>query len=164
MPQLILSINAGSSSLKCSLYQPSQEKKLQLLAKAEISAINQPPATLKYSQSDNKKTSELGDVKDHAQAFEHVLNAFLNDENVKLKSKDDIHYACHRVVQGGGFTEDQLITRETFHKIEALSDLAPLYVPTHPSQATLLTPTQATMPPPCNSCKPATHTSPPSRT
>ena len=129
MPQLILSINAGSSSLKCSLYQVSEakEKDLSLLAKAEISAINQPPATLKYSRGSEKNTSELGDVKDHKQAFEHVLETFLNDDQVHVKSKDDIDYACHRVVQGGGFTEDQLITRETFHKIEALSDLAPLY-------------------------------------
>ena len=128
MPQIILSINAGSSSLKCSLYRASDDaKELKLLAKAECSAINQPPASLEYSHNDEKKTSELGDVKDHKQAFEHVLDAFLNDERVNVKSKEDIHYACHRVVQGGGFAEDQLITKKTFHEIEALSDLAPLY-------------------------------------
>ena len=129
MPQLILSINAGSSSLKCSLYRASDDAKdLKLLAKAEISAINQPPATLKYSCNELQSTAKIGNVKDHKQAFEQVLTAFLEDQKVEVKSKDDIRYACHRVVQGGGFTDDQLITLETFHKIEALSDLAPLYV------------------------------------
>ena len=128
MAQVILSTNAGSSSLKCSLYRASEDaKSLKLLAKAEVLAINQPPATLKYSCHDEKNTSKLGNVEDHKQAFEHILAAFLEDQRVELKSKDDIRYACHRVVQGASFAEDQLITRETFHKIEALSDLAPLY-------------------------------------
>ncbi len=132
MSPLILSINAGSSSLKCSLYRASEDAKdLKLLAKAEvgaISAIDEAPATLEYSCNSQKNTSELGDVKDHKQAFENVLNVLLKDQQVDLNSKDDIRYACHRVVQGASFATDQLITRETFHKIEALSDLAPLYV------------------------------------
>ena len=129
MSQLILSINAGSSSLKCSLYRTSEDTKdLKLLAKSEITSVNQPPATLKYSCKGQKNTSELGDVRDHKQAFEHILRALLEDQQVDLQSKDDIRYACHRVVQGSTYTSDQLITRETFHKIEALSDLAPLYV------------------------------------
>ena len=128
MSQLILSINAGSSSLKCSLYETVEGKKLERLANAEVSAINQQPSKLKYIRGSSKQESELDDVKDHGQAFEHVLNEFLDDKDVKLNSKDDIKYACHRVVQGGDFEEDQLITKETFHKIDALSDLAPLYV------------------------------------
>lgn len=129
MAQLILSINAGSSSLKCSLYKEGEGKTLSRLANAEISAINQPPAKLKYVRGDHKHNADLDNVKDHKDAFENVLDAFLDDKEVEeLKSKEDIRYACHRVVQGGNFEENQLITRETFHKIEALSDLAPLYV------------------------------------
>ena len=125
MGQLILSINAGSSSLKCSLYEVDG-KKLRRLANGEISAISSPPAAFKYKRGSHKEERELENVKDHRQAFEHVLNAFLDDKDVALQSKDDIKYACHRVVQGGDFEDDQLITKETFHKIEALSDLAPL--------------------------------------
>lgn len=126
MSQLILSINAGSSSLKTTLYSTGEEKKLRKLAKAEVSSIGD-KATLKYEQDEHERKDKLEDVKDHRQAFECVLNAFLEDEHIALKSKDDINYACHRVVQGGDFEEDQLITQETFHKIEALSDLAPLH-------------------------------------
>ena len=129
MSNLILSINAGSSSLKCSLYQEQDRKDLRRLANAEISAINQPPAKLKYSRGSYKHEADLSNVDDHRAAFENVLEAFLHDKEVpEVGSKEDIHYACHRVVQGGNFEEDQLITKETFHKIEALSDLAPLYV------------------------------------
>lgn len=130
MSQLILSINAGSSSLKCSLYRTSEDAKdLKLLAKAEVAlGQNQSSTTLKYSCNDQKNTSKLGDVEDHKQAFEHVLTTLLEDRQVDLRSRDDIRYACHRVVQGGSYNADQLVTRETFHKIEALSDLAPLCV------------------------------------
>ncbi|ETN36396.1 acetate kinase [Cyphellophora europaea CBS 101466] len=133
MVQLILSINAGSSSLKCSLYSAEEvgntnkTPKLDKLAGAEVSAIGTQKAGLKYTKGSQKQQSDLGHVEDHGKAFEHVLDTFLNDSNVAVSAKEDIRYACHRVVQGGDFRDDELITRETFHKIEALSDLAPLH-------------------------------------
>lgn len=128
MSTVILSINAGSSSLKATLYAYGDEQKLRSLAKAEVSNINSQPAQLKYSSSAKQDKNDVDDIPDHKAAFEHVLKSFLEDESVKeVKNKDDIRYACHRVVQGGDFEEDQLITKETFHKIEALEDLAPLY-------------------------------------
>lgn len=129
MAYLLLSINAGSSSLKTTLFQvPEDKKQLKCLANAEISAINQPPSKLKYVRGSDKQEKELDDVNDHKQAFEHVLDAFLADDSIpEIKDKSDIRYACHRVVHGGDFEEDQLITKETFHKIEQLQDLAPLH-------------------------------------
>lgn len=125
---VILSINAGSSSLKTTLYAYGEEKKLRSLAKAEIANINQPPAKLKYSSGDRQDKKEIGEIKDHAAAFEYVLKTFFGDKDVKeVKDKKNIKYACHRVVQGGEYHEDQLITKDTFHKIEALEDLAPLH-------------------------------------
>lgn len=100
MPQVILSINAGSSSLKCSLYSANAgEKKLEKLASAEVSAIGDEPAHLKYTIAGNKQGTDLDDVADHKKAFERVLDAFLNDEAVVVKKKEDINYACHRVVR-----------------------------------------------------------------
>lgn len=127
MSTVILSVNAGSSSLKTTLYAYGKDKQLKSLAKAEISNINSQPAQLKYSSGSTDEKKDV-DIKDHTAAFVRVLDAFLHDGNVKLvKNKDDIRYACHRVVQGGDFEEDQLITKETFHKIESLEDLAPLH-------------------------------------
>jgi acetate kinase len=128
---LILSINAGSSSLKTTLYLEEGDdgdKTLSKLASAQITEINSLPAHLKYVRGSYKSTTELQDVKDHRNAFENVLNAFLTDAEIpQAAHKEDIQYACHRVVHGGSFEEDQLITKETFDKIEKLSDLAPLY-------------------------------------
>lgn len=130
MTVVILSINAGSSSLKTTLYTRVENgRDLKAIAKAEISNINQPPAQLKYASAGRSQSKkDIDTINDHQSAFEHVLDTFLNDKNVTdVQSKDDINYACHRVVQGGNFKDDQLITKETFHKIEALEDLAPLY-------------------------------------
>lgn len=129
MSTVVLSINAGSSSLKTTLYAYGDEKELKSLAKAEVSNINSQPAQLKYTSKDKQDKSDVDDVKDHKAAFGRILHAFLEDASIEeVKSKDDIRYACHRVVQGGDYHEDQLITKETFEKIEALEDLAPLYV------------------------------------
>jgi hypothetical protein len=95
-PKTILSINAGSSSLKITLF----------------SVKNESP-----------------DIKSHNDAFQHILDGFLNDKDLKdVTSKDDITYACHRVVHGGDYATDQLINEQTYHKIEELEDLAPLSV------------------------------------
>lgn len=128
MSTAILSINAGSSSLKTTLYSFGDDKVLKALAKAEVSSISQKPAKLKYSSKDSSDKRDLDDISDHSAAFKQILDLFISDKNVtEVKSKDDIQYATHRVVQGGDFHEDQLITKETFHKIQALEDLAPLH-------------------------------------
>jgi acetate kinase len=111
---VILSINAGSSSLKTTLFveeeAESGSKGLRRLASAEISSINSPPARLKYLRGISKDTRDVGDVQDHKQAFEHVLNAFIEDTEIKeVSSKDDIDYTAHRVVQGGNFEEKSVI-------------------------------------------------------
>ena len=100
MSQIILSINAGSSSLKCSLYKATPaEKKLEKLAGGEVSAIGTEKAHFKYTRAQEKQETDLDTVQDHKQAFEHVLDAFLNDKSVAVTEKGDIKYACHRVVR-----------------------------------------------------------------
>ena len=124
--QIILAINAGSSSLKITLFE-EKGKKLSSLANCEISSINQPPAKRKYNCGDDKISDEV-DVKSHEDAFEHCLKAFLDEKSLsQVQGPDSITYACHRVVHGGDFAEDQLITKDTFHVIEELEDLAPLH-------------------------------------
>ena len=107
---VILSINAGSSSLKTTLFVEEGKGNggmdLRRLASAEISSINSPPAHLKYLRGSYKDSSDVGEIKDHRGAFEHVLNAFLSDSEIpEVSSKDDIDYTSHRVVQGGDFEE-----------------------------------------------------------
>ena len=126
-PEVILSINAGSSSLKITLFSV-KDKSLEKIAAADVSGFTAPPAKEKYSRGSYKHTTELPkSIQSHNDAFQHILDSFLNDKDLKeVSSKDDITYACHRVVHGGNYTRDQLIDTETYHKIEGLEDLAPL--------------------------------------
>jgi len=130
MAHIILAINAGSSSAKVSVYSASgRAENPKQLAEAEVAGISAPPAKLTYNRGDQRiKGKELGDeIKDQESAFKYVLDHFLHDEGLpELKNKDDIHYACHRVVHGGEYNHVQVINKETYHHLEELSDLAPL--------------------------------------
>ena len=126
-PEIILSINAGSSSLKITLFRV-KDKSLELIAAADVSGFTAPPAKEKYSRGSYKHTNELSkSIQSHNDAFQHILDSFLNDKDLKeVNNRDDITYACHRAVHGGDYTTDQLIDTDTYHKIEGLEDLAPL--------------------------------------
>lgn len=127
-PKIILSINAGSSSLKITLFAvDSSSSSLEKIAAAEVSGFTDPPAKEKYSRGSYSRKNEWPNIKSHNDAFQHILDAFLNDKELReLSSKDDITYACHRVVHGGDYASDQVINEDTYHKIEELEDLAPL--------------------------------------
>ena len=44
-----------------------------------------------------------------------------------IKKKEDIAIVCHRVVHGGDYETPQIINEDTYHHLEALTDLAPLH-------------------------------------
>ncbi|KAF2714665.1 acetate kinase [Pleomassaria siparia CBS 279.74] len=132
MPEIILSINAGSSSVKISVFKVSSESISHdptQLAEATISGLTAPPASLKY-KCGNRKSEEksLDNIKSQEDAFRYILDYLVQDEKLsEMKQKEDIHFTCHRVVHGGGYDKSQVIDKETYEKIEELSDLAPLH-------------------------------------
>jgi acetate kinase len=128
MPKIILSINAGSSSVKVSAYAFDKSTDPKQLAEAQIDGLTAPPATLKYERGDEKiKGKELGEVKSQEDAFKYILDHLTNDKGLpELSKKEDIEWATHRVVHGGDYAKPQVIDSGTFHHIEELSDLAPL--------------------------------------
>ena len=129
---LILAINAGSSSLKCALYMASSDNASSpsQLAEVEISGLTAPPAKLKYTRGDHKLKDQPVDdsVHDPPSAFGYVLKYLTEDEGLpQLKQKEDLRYACHRIVHGGDYGKVQIIDKSTYHHLEELSDLAPLH-------------------------------------
>lgn len=128
---IILAINAGSSSVKVSVYKAadSSSQDPRQLADAEISGLSAAPASLKYTRGSEKvKGQELKEVDDQQKAWKYILDHLLNDDGLpELKHKDDIKYACHRIVHGGEYKKVQIINKSTFHHLEELSDLAPLH-------------------------------------
>ncbi|KAE9971430.1 hypothetical protein EG327_009864 [Venturia inaequalis] len=128
--QIILSINAGSSSVKISVYQArSKDEDPKELAEAQIDGLTAPPPTLKYTRGDKKtKGKELSDIDSQEKAFNYILDHLTSDAGLtELSNKEDIAFATHRVVHGGDYPGPQLLNKETYHHIEKLSDLAPLH-------------------------------------
>lgn len=130
MGKIILSINAGSSSVKVSVFSyDSSNAKPQELAVIQVAGLTAPPSTLKYDRGDQHvKHKELSEVSGQEGAFEYILKHLTEDDGLQeLKHTDDIEFACHRVVHGGDYDEPTRIDRDTMHHLEALSDLAPLH-------------------------------------
>lgn len=120
----ILSVNAGSSSLKFQLYEMPEEKVL-ISGLMERIGIGNSFYTIKINGEKIKKEVELNN---HAEAFEALVNE-LKLNNV-AKSLDEIKGIGHRIVQGGDyFDKTVVINDDVLNKIEELSSLAPLHNP-----------------------------------
>ncbi|KAK4502907.1 hypothetical protein PRZ48_006334 [Zasmidium cellare] len=128
MPRIILAINAGSSSVKVSVYDASTSEPKEL-AGIQVSGLTAPPATLKYDRGDEHiKSKELQDIKGQEGAFDYIIKHLTEDSGLDaLNHPDDIEFACHRIVHGGNYDKPVRIDRDTYHHLEKLSDLAPLH-------------------------------------
>ena len=131
---LILAVNAGSSSLKISLFKrdgassESPHDIVDLLLTSTITNISQPPASFSFqlashAEGREAKKEPVKSIKDHASAFQHFLDYLKREASI---DRSEIVHICHRVVHGGDYFEPVIITDESYHYIERLSDLAPL--------------------------------------
>ncbi|WPH03128.1 Hypothetical protein R9X50_00600300 [Acrodontium crateriforme] len=129
MSQIILAVNAGSSSVKVSVFATSEQDQPKQLAVIQIAGLTAPPAKLTYNRGDEQiKNREVPDVKSAQDAYEHILQHLTSDSGLpELSHADDITFACHRVVHGGDYDKPARIDKETYHRLEELSDLAPLH-------------------------------------
>lgn len=130
MPGLILSINAGSSSVKVSVYSASSSTAdPEQLAEAQIDGLTAPPPTLKYERGEQKVKGQKIEEKisNQKDAFRWILQHLENDEGLpQLRKKDDIGFTCHRVVHGGDYSGPKVVSDDVYTHVEELSDLAPL--------------------------------------
>ena len=120
---LSLIINAGSSSLRFSVFNNKEELELE----GHADAIGRKNARFIVKQK-SEKLEEEWEIKNHEQAVKgmlHFLKIKLGKEKV-----DHIKKVGHRVVHGGEFfREPVLITSKVLEKIDALSELAPQHNP-----------------------------------
>lgn len=120
----ILSVNAGSSSLKFQLYEMPEEKVL-ISGLMERIGIGNSFYTIKINGEKIKKEAELND---HEEAFETLVKEL--EANNVVESLDEIKGIGHRIVQGGDyFDRTVVIDKDVLSKIEELSALAPLHNP-----------------------------------
>ena len=120
----ILSVNAGSSSLKFTLFDMPEEKEL-ISGVFERIGIDSSFYTIKFNGEKIKKEVEL---KDHKAAFELLVKELI--DNKIVESLEEIKGIGHRIVQGGSyFDKTVLATEDNISIVEKLSSLAPLHNP-----------------------------------
>ena len=120
----VLSVNAGSSSLKFQMYEMPEEK---VLISGYVEKIGQPDCfwTVKVNGEKIKSSRPLAN---HTEAVD-VLIEELFKHNI-VKSLDEIERIGHRVLHGGEFfKESAIVTDEVIEKIKSLIPLGPLHLP-----------------------------------
>lgn len=129
--KIILSINAGSSSVKISVYSVEDGQAPKELAETQIDGLTAPPPKLKYTRGGKSiaKNQEVKEkIESQDEAFKFLLDQLVDDKELKeISSKGDITHTCHRVVHGGDYKQPKIINDDTYHHLEALTDLAPLH-------------------------------------
>ena len=120
----LLSVNAGSSTLKFRMYEMPEEK---VICKGAFDRIGIEGSNFSLKFAD-KKIEEDVELKDHNDAVKILLEQLV--KNGIVNSLDEIEAVGHRVVHGGSkYASSVLITDEVIKEIEELSDLAPLHNP-----------------------------------
>lgn len=120
----ILTVNAGSSSLKFSLFELPEEKEL-VNGYFERIGIGGSFYTLKFNGEKVKKEVELSN---HLEAIE-IVKQELIDNNI-ISSLDEIEGVGHRVVHGGSYyAKSEIVTADLLEKVSLCTDLAPLHNP-----------------------------------
>ena len=120
----VLSINAGSSSMKFTAYEMPEERVL-ISGYIERIGIGDSFYTLKVN---GDKVEKHVDVFNHKEAFQIVVDE-LKNYNI-VESLNDIAAMGHRIVQGGSYFDKSVVVDEdVMKKIEELSPLAPLHNP-----------------------------------
>jgi len=125
-PEKILVINCGSSSLKYSFYDTTDESRH---ARGLVERIGIAGTRLVHRGPKGEVKRELPEGS-FPQAFKAMAAELIAKETGVLRGVGEVSVVAHRVVHGGEkFTEGTLITDEVLAQIEALSPLAPLHNP-----------------------------------
>lgn len=125
----VLVINAGSSSLKYQLLNPTTG---ELLAKGLCERIGIDGLFTYKPQLPGKEAIKAASVSmpTHSEAIQAVLNALVDEKNGVIGSMKEIDAVGHRVVHGGEkFAKSVVITDEVMQAIEECTPLAPLHNP-----------------------------------
>jgi len=122
----ILVCNAGSSSLKFSLFEAEGE---QLLAEGGIDWTTK-PTRLVFHRTGHQEIREELKLEKHADAVARILDDLRAGPSAALHTLEDLRAVGHRVVHGGEhYTTGVRITPEVKRVIGDLAELAPLHNP-----------------------------------
>jgi len=120
----VLSVNAGSSTLKFRLYEMPEE---EVLMKGTMERIGLDGSNLSIRIGDEKIQKDV-ELKDHEDAVNVLLKELL--EKGIISRLEEIKAVGHRIVHGGSLYSSSVVMNDrVIHEIENISDLAPLHNP-----------------------------------
>ena len=122
----ILVINAGSSSLKFTLFRMRNEA---ILAKGIVERIGSDGPFLKY-EANGAECEQKALVANHSEALDLVCRTLVDKKIGVLESLEEVEAIGHRIVHGGEkLTASMLIDASVKDGIRECSSLAPLHNP-----------------------------------
>ena len=132
MVEKYLVVNAGSSSLKFSLYELPEnsedlERDAKLIVNGNIEKMGDMDSfyTLKF---DGKKVQKAKPIMNHSEAVQTMIDEML--QNGFITDINEIKGIGHRIVHGGEkYSDSTLITNEVIKHIEDMTKFAPLHHP-----------------------------------
>ena len=110
----VLSVNAGSSSLKFSAYEMPEEK-LLISGYFERIGMDKSFYTIKVNGEKIKKEVSLPD---HEVAFKFLVDELMEQKIVE--SLDEIKAIGHRSVQGGSISSSVLVSDEVLRQLKIM--------------------------------------------
>jgi acetate kinase len=130
----ILVLNAGSSSLKASLYQLNTEDLpidlITPLWTGEIDWHSEQVTTLKVTTATDRSIQTKTTNTHHSADFQNLLNSLWQGETQVIANITEIDIVGHRVVHGGSqYHQPILINAQVQAEIDRLSIFAPLHNP-----------------------------------
>jgi acetate kinase len=126
-PSNVLVVNAGSSSLKFTMYCMDKET---VMARGVVERIGLSEPFLKYERNSDKAVKEEAPATNHDEALRMVCAKLVDPAKGVLTSLDQVEAIGHRVVHGGeNFHDSVIVTNEVKNNIRECISLAPLHNP-----------------------------------
>ena len=123
----ILVINAGSSSMKFTLFEMEKQA---VLAKGVFERIGADNPNLIYKKADGFKFEQVIKINDHVDALKEICKKLVDPEMGVIADLNEIVAIGHRVLHGGEkITAPVLVTEEIKQVIRECFPLGPLHNP-----------------------------------
>jgi acetate kinase len=126
MHEPILVINAGSSSIKFSVFETTAGRSLSAAVHGQVEGIGTAPRLMCHDARSNRITDQAVSAKDHDGAIAAIHEWF----GGHVGSEAGFAGVGHRIVHGGlAYAEPVLVDARVLSDLEALVPLAPLHQP-----------------------------------
>ena len=123
----VLVINSGSSSLKFTLFDMTNN---ETLCKGLVERIGMANPNLVYQRGSEPKREQALTIKNHAEALRSVCEKLVDAEVGVLKSLSEVDAIGHRVLHGGSkYTAPCVVNDAVKEGIRACIVLGPLHNP-----------------------------------